>query len=166
MFSYMAYDPETKTATDDRVYETMINNEEAIYHLWPFNYCTDRYLLTTYASSPPTPSKAKAKYFTYRCKKFVLQYFVLKPVLTIFIMALHPFLGSRSVVRSTSTPATNHRGARFGDHHQRVLLALLPDSLLLRAEEAAGAAPAAAEVSDHQDNALFHVLAEPDAEHL
>lgn len=91
---------------------------------------------------------------------------MLKPVLTIFIMALHPFLGSRSVVRSTSTPATNYRGARFGDHHQRVLLTLLPDSVLLRAEEATGAASAAAEVSDHQDNAFFHILAKPYAEHL
>lgn len=47
MFSYMAYDPETKTAADERVYETMIKHEDAIHHLWPINYCTDRYLLTT-----------------------------------------------------------------------------------------------------------------------
>lgn len=95
----MAYDPETKTASDDRVYETMIKHEEAIYHLWPVNYCTDRYLLTTYIYKYRYLNrKAKAKYFTYRCKKFVLQYFVIKPVLTIILLIMHPFLGSMAVV--------------------------------------------------------------------
>ncbi|CAD8128304.1 unnamed protein product [Paramecium sonneborni] len=82
MFSYMAYNPEDKLLYDDRVYEIMIEHEKEIHHLWPVNYCTERYLLST---------KAKAKYFTYRCKKFVLQYCVVKPVLTIIIIFLHPF---------------------------------------------------------------------------
>jgi hypothetical protein len=63
MFSYMAYDEELDKITDENVYETMIKNEEYIEHLCPFNYCSRKYYLTTVS---------KAKYFTYRCKKFVL----------------------------------------------------------------------------------------------
>ena len=40
MFAYIAYDPDTKTVIDDRVYEAMIMSETAITHLFPFNFCT------------------------------------------------------------------------------------------------------------------------------
>ena len=43
----MAYNPDDKQLYDDRVYQIMIEHEKEIHHLWPVNYCTDRYLLTT-----------------------------------------------------------------------------------------------------------------------
>ncbi|CAD8145630.1 unnamed protein product [Paramecium octaurelia] len=82
MFSYMAYDEELDKITDEKVYETMIQNEEYIEHLWPFNHCSRKYYLTT---------ESKAKYFTYRCKKFVLQYCIIKPVFTLFLIVSQPF---------------------------------------------------------------------------
>jgi len=52
----------------------MCEYESEIHHLWPVNYCTRPYKLTNIA---------KAKYFTYRYKKFILQCFVLKPLIAI-----------------------------------------------------------------------------------
>lgn len=72
IFSYIAFDPISVIThillsqgciQDDLVYLTMLSYKQYITHLWPFNHCTKDYQLTT---------KAKAKYFTYRCKKFVL----------------------------------------------------------------------------------------------
>ncbi|CAD8158715.1 unnamed protein product [Paramecium pentaurelia] len=82
MFSYMAYDEELDKITDEKVYETMIQNEEYIEHLWPFNHCSRKYYLTTVS---------KAKYFTYRCKKFVLQYCIIKPIFTFLLIFSQPF---------------------------------------------------------------------------
>ena len=49
--------------------------------MFPLNMCFKPYILSnTY----------KAKYFTYRCKKMVLQCFVLKPVLSVITLFIIP----------------------------------------------------------------------------
>ncbi|KRW98764.1 hypothetical protein PPERSA_03899 [Pseudocohnilembus persalinus] len=55
---------------------------KVVYHMWPFNYCGKPYKLS---------STGKAKYFTYRCKKMVLQCFVLKPIAAIIYIICTPF---------------------------------------------------------------------------
>lgn len=68
IFAYMAYDEEKDDINDYKLYNKMIvpdhgERVKVIYHMWPFNYCGKPYKLS---------STGKAKYFTYRCKKWVL----------------------------------------------------------------------------------------------
>lgn len=63
IFSYLAYDEEKNCIIDERVYIRMIEAEKQVTHMFPVNLCTKPYKLT---------SPAKAKFFTYRCKKYVL----------------------------------------------------------------------------------------------
>ncbi|EGR30876.1 transmembrane protein 184c, putative [Ichthyophthirius multifiliis] len=82
IFSYLAYDQEQQQIIDERVYILMCQSQKEIHHMFPFNKCTKPYKLT---------STAKAKYFTYRCKKFVLQCFVLKPICSLILIILAIF---------------------------------------------------------------------------
>lgn len=58
------------------------NGVKQVHHMWPFNYCFRAYKLS---------SEGKAKYFTYRCKKYVLQCFVIKPIAAILTIILTIF---------------------------------------------------------------------------
>lgn len=68
---------------DKKLYTTMIANEKEVAHFWPFNYCQKPYQLTSWK---------KAKHFTYRCKKYILQFLVIKPLATLFMIVFYPFL--------------------------------------------------------------------------
>ena len=66
---------------DKKVYHIMIQNENEVHHFFPFNLCQKPYQLTNWK---------KAKYFTYRCKKYVLQFLVVKVVTTILMYFVFP----------------------------------------------------------------------------
>lgn len=59
----------------------MISHQKEIHHFWPFSYCQKPYQLTHWK---------KAKYFTYRCKKYVLQFLVIKLVTTLLMYVIYP----------------------------------------------------------------------------
>ncbi|KAL4435963.1 hypothetical protein ABPG74_022198 [Tetrahymena malaccensis] len=88
IFSYLAYDEKEQKLIDERVYIRMIEHEKQVVHMFPFNLCTKPYKLTC---------PAKAKYFTYRCKKYVLQFFVFKPILSVFLLIFEFFQGSEFI---------------------------------------------------------------------
>ena len=58
----------------------MIKNEKQVHHIFPFNYCQKPYQLTHWK---------KAKYFTYRCKKYVLQFLIVKLATTFLMYILY-----------------------------------------------------------------------------
>ena len=62
-----------------KLYTTMIGHEKEVSHIFPFNMCQKPYQLTSWQ---------KAKYFTYRCKKYILQFLVIKPMATILLYVL------------------------------------------------------------------------------
>ena len=66
---------------DIKVYKVMVAHEKEVHHFWPFNLCQKAYQLTHWK---------KAKYFTYRCKKFVLQFLVIKLIASLIIYAILP----------------------------------------------------------------------------
>lgn len=65
----------------------MIANEKEVSHFWPFHYCQKPYQLTSWK---------KAKYFTYRCKKYILQFLVVKPAATLFMIVVYPLIADFS----------------------------------------------------------------------
>ena len=62
----------------------MIAHEKEIHHFWPVYYCQKPYQLTHWK---------KAKYFTYRCKKYVLQFLVVKCFTTLLMSLIYPNQG-------------------------------------------------------------------------
>lgn len=68
---------------DKKLYLVMIANEKEVSHFWPFHYCQKPYQLTSWK---------KAKHFTYRCKKYILQFLVIKPFATLFMIVVYPLL--------------------------------------------------------------------------
>ncbi len=52
-----------------------------MHHFWPFHYCQKPYQLTHWK---------KAKYFTYRCKKWVMQFLVVKVFTTLLMYIIYP----------------------------------------------------------------------------
>lgn len=66
---------------DKKVYLIMIEHEKEVHHFWPFGYCQKPYQLTHWK---------KAKYFTYRCKKYVLQFLVVKIATTLLMYIIYP----------------------------------------------------------------------------
>lgn len=66
---------------DKKVYVIMIENEKEVHHFFPFNYCQKPYQLTHWK---------KAKYFTYRCKKYVLQFLIVKLATTFLMYVIYP----------------------------------------------------------------------------
>lgn len=66
---------------DKKVYLIMIEHEKEVSHFWPFYYCQKPYQLTNWK---------KAKYFTYRCKKYVLQFLVVKILTTFILYIVYP----------------------------------------------------------------------------
>lgn len=70
-----------------RLYTIMIGHEREVPHFFPFNYCQKPYQLTSWQ---------KAKYFTYRCKKYILQFLIIKPLATVLLYVLDPII-SRNV---------------------------------------------------------------------
>lgn len=68
---------------DKKLYQIMIAHEKEVSHFWPFYYCQKPYQLTSWK---------KAKHFTYRCKKYILQFLVIKPFATLFMMTVYPLL--------------------------------------------------------------------------
>lgn len=66
---------------DKKVYLIMIEYEKEVHHFFPFNYCQKPYQLTNWK---------KAKYFTYRCKKYVLQFLIVKLVVTLVLYIIYP----------------------------------------------------------------------------
>ena len=59
----------------------MVAHEQEIHHFWPFSYCQKPYMLTHWK---------KAKYFTYRCKKRVMQFVVVKIGTTLLMYIIYP----------------------------------------------------------------------------
>ena len=59
----------------------MVKHAKEVHHFWPFYYCQKAYQLTHWK---------KAKYFTYRCKKYVLQFLVIKLVTTLIMYIIYP----------------------------------------------------------------------------
>lgn len=90
IFAYLAFNDD-KVCTnimqdeieDKKLYKIMIANEKEVSHFWPFHYCQKPYQLTSWK---------KAKHFTYRCKKYILQFLVIKPFATLFMMTVYPLL--------------------------------------------------------------------------
>ena len=66
---------------DIKVYKIMIMHENEVPHFFPFNLCQKPYQLTNWK---------KAKYFTYRCKKYVLQFLIVKVVTTLLMYIVYP----------------------------------------------------------------------------
>lgn len=66
---------------DRKVYSIMIQYEKEVHHFCPFSYCQKPYQLTHWK---------KAKYFTYRCKKYVLQFLVVKLFTTLLMYIIYP----------------------------------------------------------------------------
>ena len=66
---------------DKKVYTIMIAHEKEVHHFWPFGYCQKPYQLTHWK---------KAKYFTYRCKKWVMQFLVVKVFTTLLMYVIYP----------------------------------------------------------------------------
>ena len=69
------------TMEDIKVYKIMVRYEKEVHHFWPFHYCQKAYQLTHWK---------KAKYFTYRCKKYVLQFLVVKLSTTLLMYIIYP----------------------------------------------------------------------------
>ena len=63
------------------MYVIMIQHEKEVHHFWPFGYCQKPYQLTHWK---------KAKYFTYRCKKYVMQFVVVKVLTTLLMYIIYP----------------------------------------------------------------------------
>lgn len=59
----------------------MVAHEREIHHFWPFGYCQKPYMLTHWK---------KAKYFTYRCKKWVMQFVIVKLATTLLMYFVYP----------------------------------------------------------------------------
>lgn len=68
---------------DKKVYLIMIEHEKEVPHFFPFNLCQKPYQLTHWK---------KAKYFTYRCKKYVLQFLIVKVFSTFVLYIVYPKL--------------------------------------------------------------------------
>jgi hypothetical protein len=59
----------------------MVEYEQEVHHFWPFGYFQKPYMLTHWK---------KAKYFTYRCKKWVMQFVVVKIATTLLMYIIYP----------------------------------------------------------------------------
>ena len=57
--------------------------------MFPVNYFQKPYQLTSWQ---------KAKYFTYRCKKYILQFLIIKPMATLFLYVLDFFIHKDSAL--------------------------------------------------------------------
>ena len=66
---------------DPNVSLIMIAHQKNVCHLWTFYHYQKPYQLTNWK---------KAKYFTYRCKKYVLQFLVVKILTTFILYIVYP----------------------------------------------------------------------------
>lgn len=66
----------------------MIEHEKEVPHFFPFNICQKPYQLTHWK---------KAKYFTYRCKKYVLQFLIVKVFSTFILYVVYPEILENSI---------------------------------------------------------------------
>jgi len=131
----------------------MIANEKEVSHFWPFYWCQKPYQLTSWK---------KAKHFTYRCKKYILQFLVIKPFATLFMMTVYPLL-EHNFSWAVTLPAYTANGrlrCELGGHDLHLVLALLPGALLPRTEETASALLADAQVPNYQSHAFLYFLAD------
>lgn len=88
IFAYLAYDPVDDKLIDTQVYQLLVNQEHnEIQHVFPFNYCSKPYKLNDIT---------KAKYFVYRCKKFILQFLIVKPSSALLQLFLHFYIIEKS----------------------------------------------------------------------
>ena len=79
MNAYIGYDTVYDRINDDKVYEILMKTDSEISHMCPISICTSPYRVSC---------KAKAKFFVYRCKRYIMQFLIIKPGASLILLVM------------------------------------------------------------------------------